>query len=63
MARSNRLVRARRGKVIAGVCRGLADFFGISVGWIRLGFLIFGLVGAGEIVYIVLWIVVPKAAR
>ena len=63
MATKSKLLRARRGKVIAGVCRGIADFFGISVGWVRIAFLLFGMVGAGEIVYIILWIVLPKARR
>lgn len=63
MAQKQRLVRARRGRILGGVCRGLADFFGIGVGWIRLFFVLFGLFGVGELVYIVLWIIVPKAER
>ena len=55
------LVRPRSGKVIAGVCAALADRFGLSRGLVRIGFVIFGLVGVGELVYIGLWIVVPKA--
>ncbi|NED96530.1 PspC domain-containing protein [Phytoactinopolyspora alkaliphila] len=55
------LVRPRRGKMIAGVCAALAKRFNLSTGIVRLLFVIFGLVGAGEIAYIVLWIVIPKA--
>ena len=55
------LVRPRQGKMIAGVCAGLAQRFGLSTGLVRLLFVIFGLFGAGEIVYIVLWILMPKA--
>jgi phage shock protein C len=54
------LVRPRRGKVIAGVCAALADRFGISRALVRITFVIFGLVGAGEIAYIVGWLVIPK---
>lgn len=56
------LARPARGqrRIIAGVCAALADRFGLSVGLIRLGFVIFGLVGAGEIVYLLLWILIPK---
>lgn len=54
------LVRPRTGKIIAGVCAGLADRFGVSRGLVRLGFVVFGIVGAGEIAYIVAWIVMPK---
>jgi phage shock protein C len=55
------LVRPRQGKVIAGVCAGLAERFGISVTLIRVLFVIFALTGAGELVYLVLWVIIPKA--
>jgi len=57
---SSALVRPSSGKIIAGVCAGIADRFGVSKGLVRLLFVVFGLVGAGEIVYIVLWILMPK---
>jgi phage shock protein C len=57
------LVRPRHGKVIAGVCAALADRFGLSRTLVRIGFVLFGLFGVGELVYIILWIVVPKADR
>jgi phage shock protein PspC (stress-responsive transcriptional regulator) len=57
------LVRPRSGKVIAGVCAALADRFGLSRFLVRVGFVLFGLFGIGEIVYIVLWIIIPKAGR
>jgi phage shock protein C len=55
------LVRPRNGKMIAGVCAGLADRFGISKTLVRIAFVLFGLFGIGELVYIALWIVIPKA--
>ena len=55
------LVRPANGKVIAGVCAALADRFGISRTLVRIGFVFFGLFGVGELAYIVLWIVIPKA--
>ncbi len=58
---TSQLVRPRQGRWIAGVCAGLADRFGVSRGMVRLGFVIFGLVGAGEIAYIVAWVIMPKA--
>lgn len=45
--------------MIAGVCGALANRFGLSLGLVRLGFVIFGLVGAGEIVYLALWLLIP----
>ncbi|MDQ4024524.1 MAG: PspC domain-containing protein [Actinomycetota bacterium] len=58
---TSRLVRPREGKWIAGVCAALTDRFGLSRGLVRILFVVFGLVGAGELVYIVLWIIIPKA--
>lgn len=57
---SNGLVRPRHGRVIAGVCAGLADHYGWSRGLVRFLFVLFGLFGAGEIAYIILWILMPK---
>lgn len=47
--------------MIAGVCAALARRFGVSTTLVRLLFVIFGIVGAGEIAYLVLWIVIPRA--
>ena len=55
------LERPRRGKIIGGVCAALAARFGLPKVLVRLGFVIFGLVGIGELVYIALWILIPKA--
>lgn len=62
MAATRTLERPRRGegRVIAGVCAGIADRFGISRTLVRLLFIVFGLVGAGEVAYLVLWVLVPK---
>jgi len=52
-----------RGRIIAGVCAAIANRFGISTFPIRLLFVIFAITGAAEIVYIIMWIVVPKSQR
>lgn len=54
-------MRPRNRKIIAGVCAALADRFGISRTLVRIGFVFFGLFGIGELVYIVLWIIIPKS--
>ena len=54
------LVRPRNRKIIAGVCAALAERFGIPKAVVRLGFVLFGLFGIGELVYIALWIIIPK---
>jgi phage shock protein PspC (stress-responsive transcriptional regulator) len=53
--------RRRDGKMIAGVCAGLAEQFGISVTILRLAFLLSALLGGGVgiIVYLALWVVMP----
>jgi phage shock protein C len=57
-----KMTRPRRGegRVIAGVCAAVANSTGLSVTGIRILFVIAGFVGAGEIVYLVLWLLVPK---
>ncbi|GGG69841.1 PspC domain-containing protein [Kocuria dechangensis] len=59
---TGQLVRPRHGKLIGGVCAALAARFGLPKFLVRLGFVIFGLVGVGELVYIALWIIIPKEA-
>lgn len=60
---AQQLARPRSGKWIAGVCAGLADRFGLPRFLVRLGFVIFGIVGIGELVYIGLWILMPKSGE
>lgn len=57
---SSTLVRPRRGKIIAGVCAALAERFGLPKLLVRLAFVLFGIFGIGEIVYIIGWILIPK---
>jgi phage shock protein C len=57
---SGSLTRSSQNKMIAGVCGGLAQYYGISSTRLRWAFFVFGLIGAGEAVYIVLWILLPK---
>lgn len=56
------LFRDASDKVLGGVCSGLGHYFDIESKWIRLIFLVvFFFGGAGLLVYVVLWIAVPKA--
>jgi len=57
---ANGLVRPRSGKLIAGVCAALSERFGLPKVLVRVGFVIFGLAGIGELVYVILWIMIPK---
>jgi phage shock protein C len=57
------LRRSRTDRMIAGVCGGLGDFFGINPIWFRLAFVIAALPGGvpGVLPYLILWVVIPKA--
>lgn len=56
-----KLYRDEHRKVIGGVCAGLADYFDIDIAIVRALFLLtFIFMGTGLMVYIVLWIVLPK---
>ncbi|OGO21104.1 MAG: hypothetical protein A2Y54_00665 [Chloroflexi bacterium RBG_16_51_16] len=57
-----KLRRSRKDRIVAGVCGGLAEFFGVSVFWFRLAFLIALIPGGipGLLVYGLMWIIVPS---
>ena len=52
-------------KVFAGVCAGIAEFFGWNVRQLRLFWIILSIVGVGSLVvfYILLWMLMPDAAN
>lgn len=56
------LRRSRRDRVVAGVCGGLAEFFGVSAFWFRLAFLIALIPGGvpGIVVYLIMMAIVPS---
>jgi phage shock protein C len=56
-----RLLRLREGRMVAGVCAGLAGYFGWDVNLIRLAFgvlLVFW--GLGFLLYMLAWLVLPE---
>jgi phage shock protein C len=56
-----RLYRSRTDRKIAGVCGGLAAYWGIDPVIPRLIWVAFALAaGAGIVAYIVCWLVIPK---
>ncbi|WP_183576193.1 PspC domain-containing protein [Mucilaginibacter sp. X5P1] len=57
-----RLFRDPDDHLVSGVCAGIANYFNIEPVWIRLAFaLSFFFAGSGLLLYIILWIVIPKA--
>lgn len=57
-----KLRRSRQNRIFAGVCGGLADFFGISAVWFRLAFMLALLPGGvpGFLLYLLFWIIIPN---
>jgi len=53
--------RTRDGRMLAGVCAGLAIEFGVSVSVVRLAFLLAVLIGwgMGLVLYLALWVIMP----
>lgn len=60
METTKRLYRSRTEKMIAGVCGGLANYYGIDPTIVRLAFVVIGLaVGSGILAYLILWLIIP----
>lgn len=63
---NNPLYRSRKHSMLGGVCGGLAEWLGWSPTWVRILYIIGSIISAafpGTIVYIVLWLVIPKEPR
>lgn len=55
-----KLYRSRRERMIAGVCGGLSEHFGIDPTWVRLLFIVlFFAGGCALLVYVIMWLIVP----
>ena len=58
---TKRLYRLREGRVIAGVCAGLAAYFAVDPTLVRLAFALLAVFGgAGILLYLCAWIVIPE---
>ncbi|MDD1677366.1 MAG: PspC domain-containing protein [Methanomicrobiales archaeon] len=56
-----KLYRSREDRMIFGVCGGIGEYFAVDSNIIRLLWIIFGLTGAGIVVYILAAIIIPEA--
>lgn len=60
---NRRLFRDPDDYLVAGVCAGIANYFDANPIWIRLAFALFtAFAGTGILIYIILWIVIPRPA-
>ncbi len=55
------LVRSRKGRMVAGVCAGAADYFGWDVTVVRVIVAVISVItgGAGVLAYLVAWAIIP----
>jgi len=55
------LRRSRTNRMLAGVCGGLGEFFGVRAFWFRLAFLVAFIPGGvpGILLYLLFWMIVP----
>ena len=54
-----KLYRSKKDSKIAGVCSGMGDYFEIDPVIVRLIFLVTLFIGAGPLVYLVGWLIIP----
>jgi phage shock protein C len=56
------LIRPRAGRMIAGVCQGLANQYNWDASWVRVIAVLTAIFGGGigVVAYVVLWIVTPE---
>ena len=59
-----RLERSRSDRMLAGVCGGIARYFGIHPAFYRVGFVVLTLIGgAGILVYLAALLVIPDEGK
>jgi phage shock protein C len=57
---TKRLYRLKDGRLVAGVCTGLAAYGGVDAALVRLAFALFTAFGGlGVLLYLCTWIVIP----
>jgi phage shock protein C len=57
------LRRNMHNRMIAGVCAGLADYFGVDATAMRVAYVLLSVFSGafpGTLVYIILWLIVPE---
>lgn len=60
------LYRSQNQRMLAGVCGGIAEWLGWDVTLVRVVYVLASVLSAafpGMLVYVILWIVMPKSGR
>ena len=61
MAETRKLYRSKTNRQLAGVCGGLAEYFNLDATLIRVLFVVLAVLGgSGVVLYLALWIIVPR---
>lgn len=55
------LTRPLSGRLVGGVCAGIAEHLGMSVRWVRIAFIVLGIAGPSLAMYPFLWAVTPSS--
>lgn len=56
-----RLVRKEKNRIIGGVAKGIADYFGLDANLVRVVFILLAIFnGGGLFLYIILWLLLPS---
>jgi phage shock protein C len=55
------LVRSRKGRMVAGVCAGVAEYSGLDVTLVRVIVAVVSVLtaGAGVLAYLAAWVIIP----
>lgn len=60
---TKRLYRSKTDELLGGVCGGIAEYLHLDPSLVRIAYILISILSAafpGTLVYIILWIVVPK---
>lgn len=61
-----RLTRSKNDRMIAGICGGLAIFFGLDPSLVRIGVVLIGFITALVpvfLAYVIMWVVIPEEGQ
>ncbi|MGY3039054.1 phage shock protein C [Rhodanobacter sp. TND4EL1] len=63
MTTGKRLQRSNHDRKLAGVCGGIAEYFGWDPTLVRAGWVVLTLMGgSGILLYLIMWLVMPEAS-
>ena len=60
MESTRRLYRSRKSRKVAGVCGGLGEYLNTDPTVIRVLFIVLAVLGAGALIYLAMWLIVPE---